>query len=91
MPAPTTTEERVDEERDRAYTEGRRGMARLLLSQVIRELGAEDQAVAELIAERDATRAVLRRICGDHGDNDWPDDLHLADVIDKHLAPYLGD
>jgi hypothetical protein len=25
-----------------------------------------------------------------HGDNDWPDDLHLADVIDKHLARHLG-
>ncbi len=34
-------------------------------------------------------RAVLRNVCKDFGDNDWPDDLHLGDVIDKHLARYL--
>lgn len=27
----------------------------------------------------------------DFGDNEWPDNLHLADVIDKHLDRYLRD
>jgi hypothetical protein len=28
----------------------------------------------------------LRAWCGEVGDNDWPDDLHPYDVIDKHLV-----
>jgi hypothetical protein len=31
----------------------------------------------------------LRIICADYGDNDWPDNLHLGDAIEKHLARYL--
>ncbi len=35
-----------------------------------------------------ATRAALRTLCDDLGlPNDWPDDLHLADVVEK----YIGD
>jgi hypothetical protein len=36
----------------------------------------------------DAVRE-LREICEDFGDNDWEDDLHLADVIGKHLGNAL--
>lgn len=28
---------------------------------------------------------MLRQVCDEFGDNDWPDNLHLADVIEKHL------
>ncbi len=35
--------------------------------------------------EREATVAMLRAVCAEYGDNDWPDNLHLADVIEKHL------
>jgi hypothetical protein len=53
-----------------------------------------------LIAERDEARQahqfvqaetvkVLRQVCEQHGDNDWPDDLHLADIIEKHLWRHL--
>ena len=31
----------------------------------------------------------LREICAEFGNNDWSDDLHLGDVIEKHLAKYL--
>lgn len=39
--------------------------------------------------ERQETIKSLRGLCKDFGDNDWPDDLHLADVIEKHLGKYL--
>lgn len=39
--------------------------------------------------ERNAAVAILREVCEAHGDNDWPDDLHLRDVIDKHLWQHL--
>lgn len=42
-----------------------------------------------LRGERDATVKMLRDVCADFGDNDWADELHLADVIEKHLARHL--
>ena len=32
---------------------------------------------------------MLRQVCAKYGDNDWPDNLHLADVIEKHLLRNL--
>lgn len=46
-------------------------------------------AGAAWILEREATVAQLRQVCDDFGDNEWPDGLHLADVIEKHLARHL--
>ena len=40
-------------------------------------------------AERKAITAQLRITCDDFGDNDWGEDLHLADVIDRHLVRHL--
>ncbi len=39
--------------------------------------------------ERQSIVNQLRRLCEEFGDNDWPDDLHLGDVIEKHLARHL--
>ena len=47
--------------------------------------------LAALRAERLEAVAALRRICSEHGDNDWSDDLNLSDVIEKHLARHLGE
>lgn len=44
-----------------------------------------------LLSERQQAVAKLREICGEFGDNAWPDELHLADVVEKHLAKYLWD
>ncbi len=41
--------------------------------------------IQRLQKQLDETRAMLRYVCGEVGDNDWPDTLHLADVIEKHL------
>jgi len=63
-----------------------------LLELCLRNLGyqsTEGRHVA-WISQRERTVAMLRMVCAEHGDNDWPDDLHLADVIEKHLARYLG-
>lgn len=39
-----------------------------------------------LRAERAAAVTMLRVECAAYDDNDWPDNLHLADIIEKHLA-----
>jgi hypothetical protein len=82
----------MDQKEERAYLRGQRSAWRTLLSQCIQELGYGDDLVAakaRWITEREAAVAMLREVCGEHGDNDWPNDLHLADVIEKHLARYL--
>jgi hypothetical protein len=45
--------------------------------------------VMQLRAHLDAARAMLRIECAEAGCNDWPDNLHLADVIEKHLCRSL--
>ena len=76
---------------DADYSRGRKSMATEIMVRCRRELGGYDMADADrLMLERKAAIAVLRSICDEHGDNDWPDNLHLADIIEKHLGNYLG-
>ena len=42
-----------------------------------------------LILERRDTVKMLRNICESYGDNEWEDNLHLADVLEKHLWRWL--
>ena len=64
-----------------------------LLELYLRNLGYQSNEAQHVawISERERTVSTLRWICAEHGDNNWPDDLHLADVIEKHLARYLED
>lgn len=57
----------------------------------LRQLGCDDSEISrvKLVAERSETVLILRSLCKEFGDNDWSDDLHLADVIEKHLAIHL--
>jgi hypothetical protein len=74
-----------------AYEAGSRRTHLQYLSQALRSLGRDgpEWDAARLIGEREEAIAVLRRICTEHGDNDWHDDLHLADIIDKYLGRHL--
>lgn len=86
------TDDEQQERDERNYIEGSRMAWRTILSETLRNLdeeGITELRIAQLVAQREDTRNALRRICADHGDNSWPDDLSLADVIDKYLAPYL--
>lgn len=74
---------------ERGYVDGRRAAFRRLLMMCLSELGESlDDTERQLIITRDErTDAVvaLREVCEEFGDNDWLDNLHLADVIEKHL------
>jgi hypothetical protein len=82
---------------DAAYERGRRAGVLLVLQQCLLDLGrpvsndpSDLQVVAgQLIAEREEALALLRQVCAEYGDNDWPDDLNLSDVIKKHLWRHL--
>ncbi|HEY3499036.1 MAG TPA: hypothetical protein VGK73_30300 [Polyangiaceae bacterium] len=80
----------MTEAEEKAYVEGSRAMWRQLLAQALRELGYEENRLAGAAKQLEETRAVLRRVCAEHGDNDWSDDLHLADVVEKHLERHIS-
>lgn len=77
---------------EKAYEQGHRAMATRILLECARELGEKDplRKAAVYIAERERAVAALRDICKDHGSNDWPDNMSLDEVIEKHLGRHLG-
>ena len=74
------------------YISGSRAAWLSMLHTCLRELGVDDPVAgqARWVSEREQTVAMLRQVCERYGDNDWPDTLHLADVVDKHLGKYLA-
>lgn len=48
----------------------------------------KDAAVAlgRAVDELGAIRVALRELSEELGCNDWPDDLHLADVVEKYIG-----
>lgn len=90
--------EDLQDANERGYIAGHRAAWTSLLQQAIGELrddGAEPNdpllRVAALTKQLEQTRAALRKACEEFGDNSWPDDLNLGDVVEKYLVPYLGD
>lgn len=77
-------------EAERNFKAGARGAWVAMLSLCLERLGYAGAAHRwAWVEEREAAVAALRTLCAEHGDNDWPDDLHLADVIEKHLGRYI--
>ncbi len=78
---------------DAARQEGRRDVYAEILRLAIKGLadGSEDRDRVALLIERSDTISMLRRVCASFGDNYWPDSLHLADIIEKHLERHLYD
>ncbi len=74
---------------EHAYAEGRKAFARRMLVECLRELHVEGVTAEKLILERAETIAFLRGLCARCGDNDWSDNLHLVDVLEKHLERHL--
>lgn len=78
-----------EDERDIIYMRGKQMAARQFLRVIIETLkedGGPDFKLAVLVDERLEVLAKLRELCEEYGDNDWPDNLHPADVIEKHLV-----
>lgn len=85
------TEEISQESFERGYIEGERRAYLSLLRQCIQHFGEEERDRSAWIIERQEAIARLRELCEKYGDNDWTDNLHLADIIEKHLGDYLED
>jgi hypothetical protein len=77
--------EKEREAHERGYSAGYKAFARRILQESLIHLDSPDKDASAWKLERAETVSMLRRICEEYGDNDWPDDLHLSDVIEKHL------
>ncbi len=75
---------------DQAFTKGRKSLAVSVVHTCLNEISPTQKHKANLIIERQEAINMLRHICEEHGDNDWPDDLYLADIIEKHLHRHLN-
>lgn len=84
-------EDDPDELRDQAWSAGYRAAQVQALRAALTGLDHEGSEVehAKWIVEREETVALLRGLCATNGDNDWTNDLHLRDVIEKHLIKYF--
>ena len=71
------------------YLNGRRSAWESMLRTCVNNLD-RDTSHEALVLERSTTIALLRDICKEYGDNDWSDNLHLSDIIAKHLLPYMN-
>ena len=88
----------MTEDEEKVYMRGGRGVYRELLGMALRGLSVDDAPndlaaaqlrIGRLEAHLADARVQLRMLCDDFGDNDWEDDDHLGDVIDKHLGKHL--
>lgn len=78
-------------EEEKAYSQGSRMDWGARLRECLRHLGYDDPEArrAGWIIEREAAILALRDVCSTFGDNEWDEDLSLADVVEKHLARHL--
>jgi len=81
----------TDSDVEQSYIRGQRMVLLMQLQQILGLLGYTDPAAAHAkwIGEREMTVSALREVCREHGDNDWAEDLCLADVVEKHLHRHL--
>ena len=83
----------MSEKEEQASSQGSRSAWLTVLQTALGHLGYTTETLhlqhVKWIVEREQTVQMLRIACRDHGDNDWPNDLHLADVIEKHLVRHI--
>lgn len=81
------------------FSRGRAAAFREMLDTALSGIGREPtpgdresamRRIGQLESERSDVVSALRRICEKHGDNDWKDNYHLADVLRRNLEPWLN-
>jgi hypothetical protein len=77
-----------DEEREKRWTEGHRAAWASMLQKCLSELGQYAPKDARAVLELEQARRVARELCEELGLED-PEDLHLADVIEKRIGRHI--
>ena len=81
------TEDQLQEVREESYQWGQKQLLVSQMREIIRQLGyPADMTIEARIIEREEALIALRQKCLDAGKpSNFPDDLHLADIINKYL------
>ena len=76
---------------EKAYLNGEKMAWGKMARECIRNLDDSDEIVSVLKYKIERAEAIniLRSLCENFGDTDWNDNLHLADIIEKHLGRHL--
>ena len=74
-----------DKKQDLYFEQGKRAAWIMIMRQAIEALGLDAREASGWQVERAEAIEMLRQVCEEIGDNDWPDNLHLADIIEKHI------
>lgn len=73
-----------------AYERGQQAAYRRIISECSRELPEDERNLAHMAEERAQARRLLKELARELGiPDDWPDNLHLADVIEKRIMRQL--
>jgi len=86
-------QEKIEQIKEQAYQRGKRAVAMTILGELRPYFQQGSNETREIIAETQLhqTRLALRSLFRDL-EIEWPgDDLHLADVVEKHLAKVLAE
>ena len=79
----------MSEAEEKIWQAGRSAAFVSIVENVTSQLPRGKAEQAALLTERQRAIVALRELCAKFGDNDWPDDLYLADIIEKHLGRHL--
>ncbi len=81
------TEDALQEMQEAYYELGQKQLLIFQMREIIRQLGyPPDMTIEARIIEREEALIALRQKCLDAGKpTNFPDDLHLADIIQKYL------
>ena len=79
----------MTETEEQAYVQGSQQAWLTMLHECLRHLGETERNAHGWMLERQEALQQLRSLCREFGDNEWPDDLYLPDIIDKHLGDHL--
>lgn len=81
------TEDQLLEVREESYLWGQKQLLVSQMREIIRQLGyPTDMTIEARIIEREEALIALKQKCQDAGKpTNWPDGLHLADIINKYL------
>lgn len=72
-----------------AFEEGYKAAWQSIYKHACSELNTGKEG--SLNAERLAIITCLRNLCRMYGDNEWSDNMHLVDIIEKHLFKHFQD
>lgn len=85
-------EGKIEELLEERYAQGQHMMALSIIQTCTMYLhNSSELTIVQLRMERARAIETLRYVCEAFGDNDWEDNLHLSDIIEKHLGDNLFD